>query len=94
MRTIVESDRYRQEKEQLGLTTPELDEIMWFIDEALATMPEQFGRPTDQPGIYGAPIPGNLAVPALVIYYAYTDTQVILASVRRADPRANGQDRL
>jgi hypothetical protein len=94
MRTIVESERYKSEKARLGLTDPQLDEIMWYIDEALSRMPEEFGRPTDQPGIFAAPIPGDLAVPALVIYYAYTDTQVILASIRAADPRADGQDRL
>jgi hypothetical protein len=68
MQTIRESAQDQRENQAVGLTEAELDEVLWYIDDALSLLPELFGQPTDQPGIYAAPIQGNLRVPAIVIY--------------------------
>ncbi len=91
-RTICESQRFEGERDALGL--PELmDEVLKDITEALSRRP-MMGQLTRQPGILAVAIDSTPMTPALVLYYGYNEHEVILLSLREADPAASEWDQL
>lgn len=85
-RTVWDTDRFTRERDALGL--PEaMDVILEDITTAISRAPE-IGQATQQPGVLAVPIDPTPRVPALVLYYSYTEDDVYLLSLRRADPEA------
>lgn len=83
-RTIVESNRYSAEKAKIEPDARCLDDALDGVTFVICRHPE-FGAETDALGVMAATTASLLGVPALVLYYRYTDNEVTLLSVVRAD---------
>lgn len=86
-RTLIESKRYERERNALIPHTPLADAILTEIHDAISVRPE-VGQETDQPGVYAAPTGSSPVMPSVVIYYTYNQDEVVLMSIRMADPEA------
>lgn len=89
MRTVVESERYSDEISKLG-DLRRLDEALAGFQFTVSWDPE-CGQETANPAIRGIVV-GGYGVAPMVIYYSFTATQVILESIRLADPDEDDGD--
>lgn len=81
-RTIVESDRYQSEREELSKDVQRWDEMIEGLLAAVSRSPE-IGHRTNDPRVWAiasVPWPGAAEV---VLYYTFDDEQVTLLSVRQ-----------
>ncbi|MDX1747403.1 MAG: hypothetical protein R3324_15815, partial [Halobacteriales archaeon] len=73
-RTVVESDRYRKEREALSKDVQRWDEMIAGLLVALCRSPES-GHPTDDPRVWAiasVPWPGTADV---VLYYTFDEEE-------------------
>ncbi len=82
--TIVESSRYSDEKATIEPDARCLDDALQGVTFVICRHPE-FGAETDAPGVVAATTTTLLGVPALVLYYRHTNSEVTLLSMVRAD---------
>lgn len=83
-RTIIETERYRREKQAISSDERLLDEVLEDATSALAWHP-MMGRLTDVEGILAVPVRSTMRIPRLVIYYTYSHDEVQMLSIRRAE---------
>ena len=79
LRTVIESERFSEEKTAFANDIKRFDKMMFGIDHVLARNPE-IGEQTDNPDIWSIPI-NTWSSRTLLVYYSFDENQVVLESI-------------
>jgi len=81
LRTIVEDQRFKTERDTISPNIARWDEVQKGVIWGLSRKPERVGKPTEADGIFAVATDDWPDVPSVVIYYTFDDKTVILKSV-------------